>query len=489
LKLDSIRPRDLTIATQKKVFNRQIEFQKIKTTWKKLVKKEKYLKKKVLLKDLLRTDKIAENVPVSKEVDENLYVSRTFISQHWLKPEVLKMLSSDEVVYNQQDYEIKCQLQNIHWLERTCGKLKWIKSSSDISKILKFIDDIEEPIGEDSFASSSSSKAYILTDMAGTGKSTVLNYLAQLLKKSHPDYWILKIDLNDHTNELEEASAEELKTPEAAIKFLIENVMKLKTEFESELFKKSCLETGNVILFFDGFDEVASYYKDQVTQLIKSLLKTSIVKIFIASRPEWAEHLQTTFSQIKYSLMPFEKKDQEKYLFDFMMQKKIVNFDEDLLKKIVQMILSLMSKSLNDEVYSFTGVPLITKLVAEFFESKIREYFQGTSSNNFDDLAEKLKTETFNLVKLYDLFVEKKLRIYYEEKSGMNPSKPKVRKTIKHETQIIMENYEALAVQQILKTDLQKHFPNRKKNQASDFLIRNKEKHCRLIYVRFYRDL
>jgi hypothetical protein len=297
-------------------------------------------------------------------------------------------------------------------------------------------------------------------DVAGMGKSTFLNYLAKFLKKSQPSYWVLKLDLNDHTNELEEADTEELNSSEGSIKFLCENVMRLKSGFERELFKKSCMETDNVIILFDGFDEVASYYKDQVTQLIKSLSETSIGKIFIASRPEWAEYLETTFLQIKYSLMPFEKNDQEQYLLSFMMR-KIENVDEDLLKKIVEMILSSISESLNDEVYKFTGVPLITKLVAEFFESKIREYFQKT------DLTEKLKTETFNLVKLYEHFVKKKPRIYYEKKSGMDLSKPQVKRTVRQGTQIIMENYETLAVQQILKTGVTKYFPNRKKYQVS----------------------
>jgi hypothetical protein len=126
-----------------------------------------------------------------------------------------------------------------------------------------------------------------------------------------------------------------------------------------------------------------------------------------------------------------------------------------------------MSESLNDEVYKFTGVPLITKLVAEFFESKIRDHLRDTTSNNFDDLTEKLRNETFDLVKLYDHFVEKKLRIYFEEKSGMDLSKPQVKKTVRQGTQIIMKNYETLAVQQILKTDVAKHFPNRKLSQVS----------------------
>jgi hypothetical protein len=465
LEHDKFHPKELNFESLDKVLNRQIEFQNFSTTWKELAE-EDHLKNNVLLSDLLKTNKIAENVKVCKKIDENLYVSRTFLFKHWLKPEVFDAVKSDEIVFNQQDYEAKCKSKNIYWFERRGKKLKWVKSSENISNVLKFIDEIEvASIEEDSFASLSA-RVSILVDVAGMGKSTVLNFLAQLLKKSQPNFWIIKIDLNDCTNELEKVSIEELKTPEGAIQFLVENVMKLKTEFEREFFKKSSLETGNVILLFDGFDEVASYYKDQVTQLIKSLLKTSIGKIFIASRPEWAEHLETTFLQIKYSLMPFEKEDQGNYLFSFMKQ-KLGNADEDLLKKIVEMILSSMSESLNDEVYKFTGVPLITKLVAEFFESKIRDHLRDTTSNNFDDLTEKLRNETFDLVKLYDHFVEKKLRIYFEEKSGMDLSKPQVKKTVRQGTQIIMKNYETLAVQQILKTDVAKHFPNRKLSQVS----------------------
>ncbi len=203
--------------------------------------------------------------------------------------------------------------------------------------------------------------------------------------------------------------------------------------------------------------EYDQYNKDEVTQLIKSLLETSVGKVFIASRPEWAEFLETKFLQIKYSLMPFEKQDQEKYLLSFMMQ-KIENVDEDLLKKIVEKILVSMSKSLRDADYKFTGVPLISKLVAEFFESKISEHPQGTNQS-FDELTEKLGRETFNLVQLYDHFVEKKLEIYFKEKCKMNLSNVRTKKKNEKEQKVIRENFETLAVQEILKTDLEKHLP------------------------------
>jgi hypothetical protein len=465
LQLDPFPPKDVTDASLAEVLDRKIEFQKFHTTWKELAG-EDYLKNEVLLKDVLKINKIAENVRVCKEFDESLYVPRTFLYQHLLKPAVLNALSrSDEFVYNQQDYEAQCRSKNIHWLEEDGETLKWMKTSREISGILKYIKKEEEPIGEDSMISMMQ-RISILIDIAGMGKSTVLNQVAQKLKKRHGNHWVVKVDLNDFTSELDEVESDQLKTPEEAIEFLSNKILKLSSAFEKNLFRQSCKETGNVVLLFDGYDEVASYYKDEVTQLIKSLLETSIGKVFIASRPEWADYLETTFLQIKYSLMPFEKQDQEKYLLSFMMQ-KIENVDEDLLTKIVEMILVSMSESLRDEDYKFTGVPLITKLVAEFFESKISEHFQGTNQS-FDNLTEKLGTETFNLVQLYDHFVEKKLQIFYELKSGMDLSKPQIKRTIRKGTQIIMENYETLAVQQILKTDLEKHLPKFKAKKIDE---------------------
>ncbi len=463
--LSSFYPKVLTDASLAQVLNRKVEFQKTETTWKELAG-EDFLINNILLKDLLTTEKIAGNLRVSKEIDASLYVSRTFLYQHWLKQEVLKAFKSDKIVYNQQDFEAKCKSKNIHWFEKDGETLKWMETSRDISGILKYIKkERKEPFGEDSMITIAQ-KLSILVDIAGMGKSTVLNQLAKLLKKKYVNHWVVKVDLNDYTSEFDEVKSEELKTCKGAIEFLSNKILKLNSAFEKNLFRQSCMESGNVVLLFDGYDEVASYYKDEVTQLIKSLLETSIGKVFIASRPEWAEFLETTFLQIKHSLMPFEKQDQEKYFLSFMMQ-KIENVDEDFLKKIVEMILDSMSKSLRDEDYRFTGVPLITKLVAEFFESKISEHFQGTNQS-FDDLSEKLGRETFNLVQLYDHFVEKKLEIYFKEKCKMDLSNVRIRKKNEKEQKVIRENFEKLAVQEILKTDLEKHLPEFKAKKIDE---------------------
>jgi hypothetical protein len=406
-------------------------------------------------------------VSVSKSFDKNLYVPRTLIYQQCLTSDVLKDLCSDEIVYNQQDYDTRSASENIHWLDQTGDDLRWIKSSRDISRILKHIDRSDEKteeIGEYSMTDRSS-KVSILCDVAGMGKSTVLNHIAQQLKTDHAEKWISKVDLNDYTSELDEVNPEDLKTSQQAIDFLIQNIFKLETDFELKLFKKSCESTGNVILLFDGFDEIASYYKDEVIQLIKSLLETKIEKIIIASRPEWAEYLEKEFLQIKYSLLQFSKENQESYLINFM-KERIENIDADSLKKIVKTILKLMSESLSDRDYKFTGVPLITKLVAEFFESKVREFFKR-SSKDLEVFLKELKNESFNLFKLYQYFVDKSLNIYFKDKCKNDQSNAEIKRINMRRRKRIMENYEQLAVQQILKTDLQEHLPSFKAKEMN----------------------
>jgi hypothetical protein len=55
--------------------------------------------------------------------------------------------------------------------------------------------------------------------------------------------------------------------------------------------------------------------------------------------------------------------------------------------------------------------------------------------------------------------VEKKLEIYFKEKCKMDLSNVRTRKKNEKEQKVIRENFETLAVQQILKTDLEKHLP------------------------------
>jgi hypothetical protein len=444
--------RDLSKQSLDNVLKLEVQFQNSFTNWKNLLDQESYLEKS--LADLLYTKSIAENVRVTKEYNQDLYVSRTFIFKNVLKTEVLKKCGNDEIVYNEQDFADKSKFGKcVHWLEQVDGNLKWIKSSGDICNIRKFIDEKTSEIHRESKIISLSAKIMILIDEAGMGKTTVLNYLAHQLKIRNPNSWIMKIDVHDYTYDLDELKPDELKTSSQAIRFLIEKIFKLRTELERNLCRRSCNETGNVILLFDGYDEVPCYYKHQLLQFIKSLHKTSIQKIFIASKPEWANHLEEEFLQIKHSMFysPFSKEDQEKGLLVFM-KERIKNADEDLLKRSIKTILELMSKSLSYRDYKFSGGTLIRNLVGEYFEPKFRDYFVVQSESSEEFIAN-LETASFNLCILYNNFMAKKLEKHFEE-NGICDQEVEQKKF-----EILM-NYKKIAVENILKSDLKKYFPS-----------------------------
>jgi hypothetical protein len=444
---------DLTEKSLDDVLKINISFQTFSTNWKDLLDEKIY--SKTLLVDLINKKSVAENVQVSKDFNQDLYISRSLLYKNALTPDVLKKLTNGEFADNEEDFNRKCQTNSkCHWLEN----LKWVKSWGNISDILEFIDENNsERITENNMARSSK-RLIILIDVAGMGKTTILNYLAQEIKKNLPTNWVAKIDLNDYTSLIEDVTSNDLKTPDQAVEYLLEKILKLDNEFEKELFRRSCHETGNVILFFDGYDEVASFYKSQVLQIIESLLETRIQKIYIASRPECSTDLKNRFLQLEHSLVPFDKKDQEDYLLRFM-RGKFQNIGQNLLEKLVEMIFLSMSESISDKQYKFTGAPLITKLVGDYFEQKINENF-SESNGDLNSFIVKSKTKKFDLLTLYDHFVDKNLIVYFKEKCEMNPSNPRVFRMIKKEKVEIIKNYGVFAVQQILKSDVTKYLPS-----------------------------
>jgi len=74
------------------------------------------------------------------------------------------------------------------------------------------------------------------SDTAGMGKSTVLTHLSKQIKQKFPAKWVVRIDLNDHTDALR-ALKEEQIDKERAIYFVSEKLLKLKPGLEVELFK------------------------------------------------------------------------------------------------------------------------------------------------------------------------------------------------------------------------------------------------------------
>jgi hypothetical protein len=103
-----IYPKELSQNSLTEVLSRPVYLQNNQTTWEQIAD-EVYIKNNVLLKDLLNKSTIGETVQISKEFDEGLYVSRTFIYKNILKSEVLTECKDDVFVNSEKDFEAKFQ--------------------------------------------------------------------------------------------------------------------------------------------------------------------------------------------------------------------------------------------------------------------------------------------------------------------------------------------------------------------------------------------
>jgi hypothetical protein len=126
-----------------------------------------------------------------------------------------------------------------------------------------------------------------------------------------------------------------------------------------------------------------------------------------------------------------------------------------------------MMRSISAKDYKHTGVPLITKLVAEFLESKISH----TTKSTFYKTRETLLAEKFSLWNLYENFVAKSFHIYFTEKRGINVKNAINRKKCNEEKRIILENYKIYAIQEFLKKDAAKFFLSLANRKFSEFEI------------------
>ena len=71
----------------------------------------------------------------------------------------------------------------------------------------------------------------LISDTSGVGKSTVLAHVSEDIIQNSPTNWVVRIDLNDHTDTLNALQGEEMSEKKAT-EFVLEEMLKLKPPLE-----------------------------------------------------------------------------------------------------------------------------------------------------------------------------------------------------------------------------------------------------------------
>lgn len=189
-------------------------------------------------------------------------------------------------------------------------------------------------------------KVIILSGIPGIGKTTLLPSISKKIKSKNLSTWIEIIKLTDYITVLPEYNSNE-----DPIDFLSIKVLKYDKIVDQQ-FKQKIEKKNNVIIMFDGFDELSPDCRETFHILNDNLVRTNISQIWITTRPIDFHHLAQRFSTCSYNLMKFSNNDQIQYFNHYW------NSDDiEFTKKIIK---NLENRRID------TGIPLLTKLAVEY---------------------------------------------------------------------------------------------------------------------------
>jgi len=424
---------DLTSSSQEKLLEKSVKFQGATISLNELMSTESPAAKFLPLGALREEKKlvIADPVPNSNGYNESYYIGRTLRHQKAIKQDIFNdsdvRHSHVYLASTAEEYTKLCQLHpnsNIHWVQKDkSGKLVWQQSQGSLETLRRYIDtESSHTYTADDLVKlleqAQHQRVMLISDAAGMGKSTVLTHLSKQIKQKFPAKWVVRIDLNDHTDALNALTQEEI-SKEKAIEFILEKVLKLKPGLELELLKQCCEQKQKVriVIMLDGVDEISPFYKETVIDLVQGLRQTAVDQLWITTRPHLRNELEDKLQQLSYTLELFSEDNQVEFLRKFWSLKdwftEMDNEEKEECKEKLEIyakqLIKKLSISISDIDRQFTGIPLQTRMLAEAFEEEVKTFCQ--SSESMSELKFSLE-----LLDLYGRFIERKYDIYQEEK-------------------------------------------------------------------------
>lgn len=317
-------------------------------------------------------------------------------------------------------------------------------------------------------------KTVVIANEAGMGKSTVLTSVANKIKETLKNVWVVRLNLNDFkADERKSRSISKINfgqdDTDEAIKFVIKMISlnskkRPLVRFQYNLFKLGLEITSieskkpKIVVMFDGFDEVSRSVK-KTTALIKALHTSQVAQIWISTRVIKKHYLEELFGSLAYNLIPLTTEEQIKFSSKWWKWKmkyrkydngkdvaltyeKIMQYlneiklpDEDHTTQLRRRILDIQQNFTSKKVSKKKDLEAaIDALDFSDYIKMLQEYFKAVEDGADDFgfttnplhlrmLAEVVYEKKFKLEKnlglldLYDEFLAIKLKIYYKTKA------------------------------------------------------------------------
>ena len=259
---------DITTESQEKLLKQTVRIQGTDIALNELISIDSPVTKLLPIGTLIEGKgiEIGKTVPISNDYNKGYYIGRTLLQHRAIKPDIhvdkLNKVFPDLIASTAQEFKQICQLNsknNVHWLEKDkSGKLIWQQSQGSLENLRRYIDtesshtytadDLDKLLEQ-----AQQQSVMLISDTAGMGKSTVLTHLSKEIEKNFPAKWVVRIDLNDHTDALNALKETPKKLAQGqidkgkAIEFVSEKLLKLQPGLELELFKQCCEKNRNYV--------------------------------------------------------------------------------------------------------------------------------------------------------------------------------------------------------------------------------------------------
>ncbi|XP_055385584.1 uncharacterized protein LOC129614764 [Condylostylus longicornis] len=322
---------------------------------------------------------------------------------------------------------------------KTCKDCLYIKRKlilKDTTKLNKIENNEDLIVPEESIFNyfSNFDNIIIVTAIMGMGKSLLLESIEEEFKRKckidRTFDLVARIDLLRFQNKVFDNFRSITFTKEKTFEFLLEcfafgtttpHLEFVKNVIEYHLYK------GNPLLLIDGFDEVAPIYTELIMNFINSIRRNfRNVRLIIASRPNIEKDFIKHKFQHFFNIKNFSEDQQINYLMKSWGMNVILSkhIPQEILRKLAVHLVKfkLISKSKN----KITGIPLLIYMFSHIYESKMLKYIKNLNvfsdrhliniESEFEDLFMKDVKEDFNLIVLYDQFMENQIEYHYKEK-------------------------------------------------------------------------
>ncbi|KAK5643953.1 hypothetical protein RI129_007798 [Pyrocoelia pectoralis] len=286
---------------------------------------------------------------------------------------------------------------SVHFLMfHECLELEWINTCgahTDISGYRKVRDDqclnYHRTFAEfHSVVEVMGPECIIISAYPGMGKSAMLAHIANM---APTDRWLLRVNLLDHTSYYKE----KLTSVDQIIQYFARSSI---TNPLAQLVFDFHVKSKNVMLLFDGFDEVPMHLQKKVVKMILKC-KDLGCSIYLTTRTNMQPLLEDSLQTFARSITQFSHQDQLQYLTEYFTSN--CSSTDELIGNFSRNLLEAASYNLKDHDREFTGIPLQAKLLCQVFKKDCDNYLRTKSFEH----------KPFDLIYLYKHFIREKFII------------------------------------------------------------------------------